>query len=407
MELYYQNPIVAGCIATVLDCRRTDGGYAVTLDKSPLFPEGGGQLSDDGSIDGFPVREAGQSGGRPILYCEKSFEIGQKVDVRLDISSRLDHSAQHTGEHILSGAAKRLFGAVNVGFHMAKDYCTIDLDRILTDDELEALEAAANAAVRQDAPVTTEIVSGDEAASRPLRKLADKLRGTSEPVRIVYIDGGNIDSCACCGTHLARTGEVGAILITDAQKYKGGVRLWFACGERAIRHARRLQTELTALARRYSTSREELPAAIEKQDSELSACRRELRQKAALCAELMSGELLRAAEYAGSCACIVKRLDNFTANDLKLLGDRLIAAAPASRELAALLISNGAAGCAYRMVSTPGVKLSMRELCAAVNAALAGKGGGGSAFAQGSSPRRASDEDIELLRGYLLRALEG
>ena len=405
MELYYQYPPVTEMTASVLSCTEENGVFLVTLSSSPLFPEPGGQLSDTGRIDCVPVSEVRTVGGKTIHYCSSPLAVGKTVTVTLDVDARLDHSAQHTGEHILSGLAHKLFGAANVGFHMAKDYCTIDLDKFLTDEELKKLELAANEAVRRDLPITTELVSGSEAASRPLRKLAEKLKDSKEQIRIVYVDGGNIDSCTCCGTHLHTSGEVGAILITDAQKYKSGVRIWFACGERAILHAERLQSEVTALARRYSTSREELPTAIEKQIAELSACRQELKTKINLLSELLSEKLISEAVRANTSEYIIKCFEGFTSSDLKAVTDRIIADNEGKRQLVVLLFSVTPSGTDYRMAATNGVKLPMRELCSAVNGILAGKGGGSPAFAQGKSARTVTDEDIASLRGYLASAL--
>lgn len=405
MELYYQYPMVTEANSSVLSCEEENGVFLVRLSSSPLFPEGGGQLSDTGRIDSVPVTEVRTVNGQTVHCCSAPLAVGKAVTVTLDINARLDHSAQHTGEHILSGLAHKLFGAANVGFHMAKDYCTIDLDKFLTEDELKKLELAANEAVRRALPVTTELVSGSEAASRPLRKLAEKLKDSREQIRIVYIDGGNIDSCTCCGTHLHTTGEVGAILITDAQKYKSGVRIWFACGERAILHAERLQSEVTSLARRYSTSREELPTAIEKQIAELSACKQEIKAKTNLLSEILSETLASEAVRANVAEYIIKCFNGLTPSDLKAVTDRIIADNEGIMRLVVLLFSITPSGTDYRMAATHRVKLPMSELCSVVNGILAGKGGGGPTFAQGKSPRAVTDEDIASLHYYLASAL--
>lgn len=403
MELYYRQPILTECTAKVLSCAERDGRYAIELDRSIIFPEGGGQLSDSGQIDDAIIFEAKTEKGHVIHFCSKPFDEGNDVTLRLNTAARLDHTAQHTGEHIISGLASKLFNAHNVGFHMAKEYCTVDFDIFLDQNQLTELQLAANAAVTSNLPITTELVSGKEAASRPLRKLADKLSGATEDIRIVYIDNGNIDSCTCCGTHFQYTGEVGAILITDSQKYKGGIRCWFACGERAIRHAISCQSELSALAQRFSTSREELPSAVQKLRNDLSACKQEIKSKSELLTELLSTELLSGIESSGSTGYIVKRFDTLSPADLKALSDKLIT--KTTSPLAALLFCNTPSGTEYRMVCTDGLKLSMRDLCSAVNAAINGKGGGSSSFAQGKTSKSVSDDDIDMLEHYLSSVL--
>lgn len=403
MELYYRQPILTECTAKVLSCAERDGRYAIELDRSIIFPEGGGQLSDSGQIDDAIIFEAKTEKGHVLHFCSKPFAEGSSVTLRLNVSARLDHTAQHTGEHIISGLASKLFNAHNVGFHMAREYCTVDFDIFLDQNQLTELQLAANAAVTANLPITTELVSGKEAASRPLRKLADKLSGATEDIRIVYIDNGNIDSCTCCGTHFQYTGEVGAILITDSQKYKGGIRCWFACGERAIRHAISCQSELSALAQRFSTSREELPSAVQKLRNDLSTCKQDIKSKSDLLTELLSTELLSGIESSGSTGYIVKRFDTLSPADLKALSDKLIA--KTASPLAALLFCNTPSGTEYRMVCTDGLKLSMRDLCSAVNAAINGKGGGSSSFAQGKTLKSVSDDDIDMLEHYLSSVL--
>lgn len=270
--LYYSIPIITECGAAVLSCEKDErsGAYKIILDRTMIYPEGGGQPADRGSIVFRPdnsaaeqtvrISDAHTENGRVVHFCDAEIPAGTIVRVLLDVDTRLDHAQQHTGEHIVSGLASKLFGAVNVGFHMAADYCTIDFDIPLEQAQLEELERAANAAVRANLSVHTEVTTPEDASTRTLRKKSDKAVGNDknkksdkhqnnicEPVlpakavRIVYIDNGKIDSCTCCGTHLAATGGVGTILFTDAQHYKGGTRLWFVCGGRATAAVRTVQ----------------------------------------------------------------------------------------------------------------------------------------------------------------------
>ncbi len=405
--LYYQLPTVTECTAAVVSCEEKDGRFLVALDRTMIFPEGGGQLPDGGSIEAngktAAILDCRTVGGEVIHYCDKPFVPGEKVRITLDLPRRLDHCEQHTGEHMLSGLASRLFSAKNVGFHMAETYCTIDLDIPLEPEQLEKLELAANEAVRADRPVHTEVTDEADAMCRELRKRAEKAQGE---VRIVYIDNGKIDSCTCCGTHLERTGMVGAIRITDAQHYKGGTRLWFACGRRAAEAAVAEHNSLTALARQYSTSREELPKVVRKQMDELASLKAELKQKSALLAGKTAAELLgkASAERSGKTAVIAGILEGMNANDIRLVCDSL--AANGGAPWIALLFAPSAAGTDYRMACSAGGKLSMKELCSAVNAAVNGKGGGGPLFAQGKTERQVDAETLAMLKSYIVKAAD-
>ena len=229
--LYYSTPIITECGAAVLSCEKDErsGAYKIILDRTMIYPEGGGQPADRGSIVFRPdnsaaeqtvrISDAHTENGSVVHFCDAEIPAGTIVRVVLDVDTRLDHAQQHTGEHIVSGLASKLFGAVNVGFHMAADYCTIDFDIPLEQAQLEELERAANAAVRANLSVHTEVTTPEDASTRTLRKKSDKAVGNDknkksdkpqnnicEPVppakavRIVYIDNGKIDSCTCCGT---------------------------------------------------------------------------------------------------------------------------------------------------------------------------------------------------------------
>lgn len=393
--LCYESPMLTQCRARVLRCFPEGGIYKVELDRTVIFPEGGGQLADRGEIGGVAVTDAHTEGGTVYHYCVAPLTQGETVTVALDVQTRLDRAQQHTGEHILSGLASRLFGAHNVGFHMAEDYATIDLDIPPDETRIYRLEAEANRAVRGDFTIHTDVVSAQEAAKRTLRKHADGLREGN--VRIVYIGGGEIDSCTCCGTHLPSTGMVGQILITDFQRYKGGTRLWFLCGERAYNETSRQYRNLSALARCYSTSRDELTAAVAKQIKELGAVKAELKLKTAMLAEYIANELCVEAKSGSSVLPIVRAFDGMSANDIALIGESLLKKV----RCAALLFARRQDGTDYRMVCSDGTGLSMKELCAAVNAAVNGRGGGNAAFAQGRTAREVSDDDVKMLESYL------
>ena len=315
---------------------------------------------------------------------------------------------------------------MNVGFHMAADYCTIDFDIPLEQAQLEELERAANAAVRANLSVHTEVTTPEDASTRTLRKKSDKAVGNDknkksdkpqnnicEPVppakavRIVYIDNGKIDSCTCCGTHLAATGGVGTILFTDAQHYKGGTRLWFVCGGRATAALRTVQNIVSALAKQYSTSREELPAAIRKQADELASSKSELREKSRRLASAESVSLLSTAERIKGIAVVCSVMDGSTANDLKLTADELCKK-DSTVPCVSLLFAPNAGGTDYCMACTEdaAIKLSMRELCTAVNCIMNGKGGGNQLLARGKTTRTVQKSDCDMLRSYIEKVLK-
>ena len=150
---YYANGALE-CEATVLECRAVENGFEILTDVTSIFPESGGQLSDTGFIGDSRVTHAREEGSEVWHFCDKAVEAGAKVKIVADAGPRLDHTQQHSGEHILYGMASKLFGAKNVGFHMAEDYATIDLDTRLTHEQIKELQREANRAVQRNVPVT-------------------------------------------------------------------------------------------------------------------------------------------------------------------------------------------------------------------------------------------------------------
>ena len=241
-KLYEETPAPLAFTARVTGCEPDQKGYRVTLDATGFFPEGGGQPWDLGTLNGIPVTAVVVQGEEIYHLLPQPLEPGTPVEGIIDGERRLDHCQQHTGEHILSGTLHRLFGANNVGFHIGQPYVRMDLDLPLTTEQLAQAEAQANTVIRQDFPVKVWYPDPEELEALEYRSK----KALEGPVRLVEIPGA--DRCACCGTHLERTGMVGIIKIISAQNYKGGVRLEVACGGRAIPPIQDWYRQITALS---------------------------------------------------------------------------------------------------------------------------------------------------------------
>ncbi|MDP3386162.1 MAG: alanyl-tRNA editing protein [Eubacteriales bacterium] len=219
----------------------------LVLDQTIFFPEGGGQPSDKGTIGDSQVIHVSEKDGVIYHHVDKEPE-GEFHVCELDWNRRFDHMQQHCGEHILSGVILEALGYMNKGFHLGEDYVTIDIDGDLSDTEqVKGIENLANKAIYENKPVITDTVNNAEKAIwYNVRKMPD----LQENLRIVYIAG--VDSVACCGTHPARTGEVGILKILKAQKYKGMTRLFFKCGLRALLEFQREHQIISELSVNYS-----------------------------------------------------------------------------------------------------------------------------------------------------------
>ena len=227
-KLYYDNAYTKSFEATVLSCEPAKDGYAVTLDATAFFPEGGGQTADTGTLGDVRVLDVHEKAGVITHYTDGPVSVGQTVHGRINWAARFRKMQNHTGEHIVSGIVHARYGFENVGFHLADDGCTVDFDGELTRTQLDEIEWAANEAVWADLPVIARFPAPDELARMDYRSKLD----LTENVRIVTVEG--IDKCACCAPHLASTGQVGVIKLLDFMRHRGGVRVWIKSGADAL-----------------------------------------------------------------------------------------------------------------------------------------------------------------------------
>ncbi|MBQ5766284.1 MAG: alanyl-tRNA editing protein [Burkholderiaceae bacterium] len=257
-ELFYTNPYLREFDATVVACTEGKKGFEVVLDNTAFYPEGGGQPADLGTLGEAKVSDVRRQNGVIIHFTDKALEVGATVHGVLDWERRYDNMQNHTGEHVLSGVINHAFGYENVGFHMHDDAITIDMDGPMTDDDVKAMEKAANDMIKADIAVDISFPSAEERAAMGFRSKKE-LTGK---VRIVNIP--TADCCACCGTHVKSTQEVGIIKVLSASKHRGGTRIEFVCGDRALRDFTKKHDEVIKASRLLSIKPDEVAAAVEK-----------------------------------------------------------------------------------------------------------------------------------------------
>ena len=258
-RLYYADSKMKRFTATVTSCEAVKDGYAVTLDRTAFFPEGGGQAGDSGLIGRARVSDTQEKNGEIIHYVNQMLTVGEVYDCAIDWEIRFRRMQNHSGEHIVSGLVHKKYGYNNIGFHMGNDFVTIDFDGDLTWEQLSELEREANLAVAANHKIC---------ASFPPEEVLEKLQYRSkleltENVRIVEIEG--VDICACCAPHLASTAEVGMIKILDSERRRRGgegVRISMLCGLDAYENAVVTQNNNTEISMLLSAKRNETAAAV-------------------------------------------------------------------------------------------------------------------------------------------------
>ena len=381
---------------TVLSCVPAEAGFDVVVDRTVFFPNKGGQPCDTGALGPVRVTDVREAGDELILRTDGPLTVGEVVTGHIDEGRRLDIMEQHTGEHILSWCAYRLFDAVNVGFHCALSYATLDLDKPLTAEQVTEMEDMANDLIRQNLAVSAATYATEEELKDvPLRKHAE---GLIAPIRVVSIQGA--DSCTCCAPHVHFTGEVGVAKIVSAVAYKGGMRMTFLCGGRALRQFQKLQTTVDAVARKFSTGADEVLSALEKQEGELKEAKKQNAALNARLEEYLTAELKNQAEDVKGKKLLVRLADV----DPKRLRPLALSTLP-EKGLTLLLAEKN--GTLTYVLCSNGLKLDMADLIPAVNLALGGKGGGRGTLAQGSAPTPAGlAETVEQIRSYLRNVLK-
>lgn len=228
-KLYYEDSHRKEFTATVTGCTQTKSGWEVTLDATAFYPEGGGQPWDTGTLAGAAVLAVNEKDETIIHLCDKPLTVGSTVEGKIHWDRRLDLMQQHSGEHMVSGVIHQRYGYHNVGFHMGADVVTIDFDGPIPQEDLQDIEDTVNAAIWANLPVKCWYPAEDELPSVPYRRKRD----LPWPVRIVEFPG--IDICACCGTQVKQTGEIGLVKLLSCVRFHEGVRIEMVCGKRALK----------------------------------------------------------------------------------------------------------------------------------------------------------------------------
>lgn len=257
-KLYYQNPYIRQFEANVISCREGKKGFEVILDRTAFYPEGGGQPSDSGVLGEALVLKVHERDEEIIHYTDRKVPVGPAVIGTIDWDGRFSNMQQHSGEHIVSGLIHSRYGFDNVGFHMGHEDMTIDLNGVLTWEQLMDIEKEANEVVCSNLPVTVTYPSEKELEELDYRSKKE-LTGR---VRIVEVP--KTDCCACCGTHVERTGEIGIIKFLSMIHYKGGVRISMLCGMKALKDYDRKTDQALAISAMLSAKQNCLVEAVDR-----------------------------------------------------------------------------------------------------------------------------------------------
>ena len=364
-KLYEENSFLSQFSAMVESCVQGKKGWDVILDQTAFYPEGGGQPYDTGILGDTEVLEVHEREGRVVHTCAAPLKPGDTVEGRIDWARRFDLMQHHSGEHIVSGIAHSKWGCDNVGFHMGADVITIDLNTMVDETMLQELEDASNRYIWEDHPILITFPSPEALEALEYRSK----KALSGRVRIVSFPGA--DTCACCGTHVASSGQVGLVKLLSVQKFREGVRIELVCGGRAVRYLSAVREQNHQVSNLLSAKPLETSAAVA----------RLMEENALLKSRILTMEEVQfnalAEKHAGEGNVLLFQ-DGLSPDGLRRLCDCVMQSCGGR---CACFSGDDGSGYKYALGEKDG---DLRALVKELNQTLGGRGGGKPFFAQGS-----------------------
>ena len=363
-KLFYQDAYLKEFDAKVSSCMEKDGKWIVELDRTAFYPEGGGQPADHGVLGTANVLDVHEKNDVILHICDKPLENGASVHGEIDWERRFNHMQQHSGEHIVSGMLCSRFDCDNIGFHMGAQTIQIDYNAEISWDEILEVEQDANRYIRENHAFVEMWPSADELKTLNYRS-KKALEGA---VRIASFPGADI--CACCGTHVAYSSEVGIVKALSVQKIKEGVRIEMLSGRRAFDYLSDVWTQNQGISRELSAKPTETFEAVIRLKEENNSQKQRIARMEQKQLEMISKD------YNGEQDPLIIT-GELESDNVRRLCD---------------MISEKSAGCCKVFAGNDGYYKyavihkgeDIRDLVRNMNAALNGRGGGRDGFAQGS-----------------------
>jgi len=390
LRIYYTDPACLTFEAVVRRALTHEGRPAVVLDRTAFYPTSGGQPFDTGRIGHVEVIDVIDDDDEVVHVLSSPLEEGLPVTGAIDASRRFDHMQQHTGQHVLSAAFDRLLGNRTVSFHMGAETCTIDLAMDVTPGQLAGVVAEANRIVWENRAVSIRFVSEEEAAQLPLRKEPAR----TGLIRLIDVDG--FDLSACGGTHVDRTGAIGMIAVLATERARGGVRVTFVCGGRALKALETYRDAVSGSVRVLSVLPHELPAAVDRLHGESRDLRKGLARLQERLADVEATRMVHAAETVGHMRLVIRAIDGWDAAGLKTM------AASMSREagVVAVLVTD-VSPCSIVVARAADVAVDAGQMLKALTSTFGGRGGGRPELAQGGGLQAAPAEILSAARALV------
>jgi alanyl-tRNA synthetase len=398
-RLYYQDSKIRHFSATCLEIQEDEKGTNIRLDQTAFYPTSGGQPHDLGTINGIRIRDVWSGTQGQIWHLLERAPTTKEVSAEIDWPRRFDHMQQHTGQHILSAVFIDILNANTIGFHIGSESNTIDLDisQLSTDDILQ-VENTANQLIWENRPISIQTIQDQEIAETPFRKPPQ----VSGEIRVIWIK--DFDVSACGGTHVSTTGEVGLLKITGFERYKGGIRVNFICGERALKKYQTLYANIQQISADFSIHPDDLSQTALRLREENTNLRRSLRR---VSKELMRYEVENLWKTTPETKGIRKIVAYWEDRSLDVLRS---AAASLRENPKTFILFAGLADDQIRLICTRSSdlqELHAGNILKSIVAQMGGKGGGSPEMAQGGTPNPEGLDVENFLNKTLVLIMEG
>ncbi len=371
-KLYELDAYISSFTASVIDCIKDNECYKIVLDKTAFFPEGGGQAADVGTLGNAKVLDVQIENDIIYHYTNELLEIGCEIEGKIDFERRFNFMQNHTGEHIVSGIAHRLYAVNNVGFHLGEELVTIDFDKELTREQLDEVEYLANQKVWQNLPVKAYYPNDEELKSTEYRSKKE----IDGAVRLVEIK--DTDVCACCAPHVNFTGEIGIIKLLDTEKMRGGIRIVLKCGQFALLDYQNKFKNIASIGSLLSAKQESAFEAVQKLDEKCALANQKINELKKKIADMT----VAAATKEENCIFV----DGCDVKDLQIMADKL------HKRLGEIRAVFSANGDNYSFAIC-GEENELQDLFAKFKSQFTVRGGGRGGMVQGTAI--ASQENIK------------
>ena len=318
-KLFYIDSYIKNFTAEIEEVKEVDDKFHVLLNKTAFFPGGGGQYCDLGTIDNINVLDVYEENDKIYHVLEKKPNRIHKVKCEIDWDRREYGMQHHFGQHIISACFNNEYKAKTVGFHLGKDFSTVDIEGLFKEEDILKIEKMCNEIIKEN--ITVEFLNITKKEAKKL-KIKEDLSKLGDNIRVVKID--DIDMNLCCGVHMKNTLDLRVIKIKKFEKYKKATRIEFLCGTKAIEEMLKRENYLNKICKLLSSNEEDAYKSIERLNNKLNEVNKENRRLEEIISNYEVKEMIESAEKINNMNVIVKVYENKTMNYMNKIANKII-----------------------------------------------------------------------------------